>query len=207
MSKQLVIIGAGSVGGHVVSNLNLYFTKRIHPIFLDDDSTKHNKSFCGVNVFGSISDIKKFSIDTPIIIGISFPSIKIKIYKYLKELGFSTFPTLVSRSAWISQKVNVGEGTIIYPGSTINYNTNIGRFVIMNMNCAIGHDCIINDYTSLSPGVNLGGYTYVGKQSEVGIGASTLQFINIEDKSIIGGNCVVVKNVKSGTTVKGVPGK
>lgn len=207
MSKELIIVGAGSVGGHIVSNLNLYFTKRIHPIFLDDDHSKHNQKFCGVNIYGSLSDIKEFSQDTPIIIGISFPSIKLKIYKYLNELGYTNFPTLVSRSTWISNGVNIGKGSIIYPGCTVNYKTDIGDFVLMNMNCAIGHDCNINDYASLSPGVNLGGYTNIGKQCEIGIGASTLQFINIEEKSIVGGNCVVVKNVKSGSVVKGVPGR
>lgn len=174
---------------------------------MDDDSSKHNQKFCGVNIFGSISEVKKYSLDTPIIIGISFPSIKLKIYKYLKGLGYTNFPTLVSASTWISNDVEIGTGSIIYPGCSVNYKTDIGSFVIMNMNCAIGHDCTIEDYASLSPGVNLGGYTHIGKQSEIGIGASTLQFITIEDKSIVGGNCVVVKNVKSGSIVKGVPGR
>lgn len=207
MSRKLVIIGAGSVGGHIVSNLNLYFTKRVHPVFLDDDSNKHNQNFCGVNIYGGLSDIKQFDYYTPVIIGISFPSIKLKISKYLKKLGYKNFPTLVSKSTWISNNVNIGTGSIIYPGCTVNYKTDIENFVIMNMNCAIGHDCCIKDYASLSPGVNLGGYTTVGQQSEIGIGASTLQFINIEDQAIVGGNCVVVRDVKSGTIVKGVPGR
>ncbi len=207
MSKELIIIGAGSVGGHIVSNLNLYFTKRIHPIFLDDDQEKHNKKFCGVDILGGISEVEKFDLNCPVIIGISFPSIKIKIYNYLKKLGFDNFPTLVSRSTWISNEVEIGRGSIVYPGCTVNYNTNIGKFVIMNMNCAIGHDCVISDYASLSPGVNLGGYTKIGRQSEIGIGASTLQFINIGNESVVGGNCVVVRDVKSGVIVKGVPGR
>jgi len=207
MSRELIIIGAGSVGGHIVSNLNLYFTKRIHPVFLDDDTTKHNKHFCGVKIIGGISKIKDFSLNTPIIIGISFPSIKIKIYNYLIDLGYNNFPTLVSRSTWVSNEVNIESGSIIYPGCAINYNTDVGKFVIMNMNCAIGHDCTISDFASLSPGVNLGGNTNVGKQSEIGIGASTLQFINIGENAVVGGNCVVVRDVPSGLVVKGVPGR
>jgi sugar O-acyltransferase (sialic acid O-acetyltransferase NeuD family) len=207
MSKEIIILGAGSVGGHIVSNLNLYFSKRIKPIFLDDDVSKHNKSFCGINILGSISEIQKFNINTPVIIGIALPSIKLKIYQYLKSLGYINFPTLVSRNSWISNDIEIDKGSIIYPNCSVNYNTRIGEFVILNMNCAIGHDCTIKDYTSLSPGVSLGGNTCIGQLCEIGIGASTLQFITINDKAIIGGNCVVVKSVKANTVVKGVPGR
>jgi sugar O-acyltransferase (sialic acid O-acetyltransferase NeuD family) len=207
MSKEIIILGAGSVGGHIVSNLNLYFSKRVKPIFLDDDTTKHQKNFCGINILGSISEIKKFHINTPVIIGIALPNIKLKLYQYLKSLGYTNFPTLVSRNSWISNEIEIGKGSIIYPNCSVNYNTQIGNFVILNMNCAIGHDCTISDYTSLSPGVNLGGNTSIGELCEIGIGASTLQFITINNEAIVGGNCVVVKNVKSNTIVKGVPGR
>lgn len=207
MSKEVIILGAGSVGGHIVSNLNLYYSRRVKPVFLDDDTNKHNKTYCGINILGGISEIKKFNINTPVIIGIALPGIKLKMFQYLKSLGYTNFPTLVSRNSWISNQIEIDHGSIIYPNCSVNYNTQIGKFVILNMNCAIGHDCTINDYTSLSPGVNLGGNTLIGESCEIGIGASTLQFITINSQAIIGGNCVVVKDVQANTVVKGVPGR
>jgi acyl-[acyl carrier protein]--UDP-N-acetylglucosamine O-acyltransferase len=83
----------------------------------------------------------------------------------------------------------------------------IGDFVVMNMNCAIGHNCSIGQYSSFSPGVNLGGFTIVEDAVEMGIGASTKQFIKVGNNAIVGGNAMLVKNVSPNTTVVGVPAK
>ena len=77
----------------------------------------------------------------------------------------------------------------------------------MNMNCAIGHDCKLKDYTSLAPGVNFGGFTLVDTCVDVGIGACTIQNVRIGANSIIGGQSMVVRDVAPSTTVKGVPAR
>jgi acyl-[acyl carrier protein]--UDP-N-acetylglucosamine O-acyltransferase len=83
----------------------------------------------------------------------------------------------------------------------------IGDFVVMNMNCAIGHNCSIGQYSSFFPGVNLGGFTIIEDAVEMGIGASTKQFIKVGNNAIVGGNAMLVKNVSPNTTVVGVPAK
>jgi sugar O-acyltransferase (sialic acid O-acetyltransferase NeuD family) len=205
--NQLIIIGAGSVGGHIASNLNLYFKEDIEVLFFDDDETKIGQSFCGANVVGKVKEIKSYSKDSKIIVGIAFPKIKKNIISKLKSAGFTNFPSLISEKTWISQNVKLGEGVIIYPGCAVNYATQIQDFVVMNMNCAIGHDCIIGKYSSFSPGVNLGGHTQIGEFCEIGIGASTLQFIKIESNVKVGGNAMVTKNVKAFSKIKGIPAK
>lgn len=207
MQNQIIIIGAGSVGGHVAVNMNLYFDEELHPIFLDDDSSKHGKEFCGIEVLGSVTEIKTFSKSTPIVVGIAFPKVKQKIIKQLQLKGYTNFPKLISKRSWVSNNVEIGAGCIIYPGCSINYGSKIREFVVMNMNCAIGHDCLIQDFVSISPGVNLGGNTRIGQMSEVGIGASTLQSIKIGHKSIVGGSAMVTKSFPHKSKIKGVPAK
>ena len=207
MKEELIIIGAGSVGGHIASNLELYFDEKLVPIFLDDDSSKHDQKFCGCDIVGDISKINRFPKSTPIVVGIAFPKMKQKIIKKLQVRGYTNFPKLVSKNSWISNDVTIGDGSIIYPGCSINYGSNIGKFVVMNMNCAVGHDSLIENFVSFSPGVNLGGNTKIGQLSEVGIGASTLQFIEIGSESIIGGNAMVTKLFPPKSKIKGVPAK
>ena len=117
------------------------------------------------------------------------------------------FPSFISKNAWISKQVTIGNGAIIYPGVSINYETIVDDFVVMNMNCAIGHNCSIGKFSSFSPGVNLGGNTTIGNFVEMGIGSATIQGISIADNAKIGGQAMVVKNISEGKTVVGIPAK
>ena len=96
---------------------------------------------------------------------------------------------------------------ILYPGVSINYQTVVEDFVIMNMNCAIGHDCTIGKFSALAPGVNLGGFTILEEAVDMGIGAATKQNIIVGRDSVIGGQTMLIRNVEPGAKVAGVPGK
>lgn len=203
---ELYIIGAGSVGGHIASNWEEFDSPFQLKGFLDDNPNKHGQSFCGYPVFGSI-DLLRNMPHCAIVIGIAFPKIKIKILNRLKDIGDFYFPSLVSPNSWISKGVQIGEGSIIYPGTCINYGTRISDFVVINMNCAIGHDVLIEDFSSLAPGVNLGGHTHIGSAVELGIGSATKQFITIQDESVIGGQAMVIHDIPRKSLVAGVPAK
>lgn len=202
--KDLIIIGAGNVGGFLALNQEL-FDNQYHIIgFLDDDTNKIGKEFWKIPVLGKIEDINKFN-DVSVIIGVSNPKIKKNI---LKKIGDDFhFPNFISKNAWISNKVTIGKGVIIYPNVSINHETVIEDFVIINMNCAIGHDNTIKKCASLAPGVNFGGFTSVEAYVDIGIGACTVQQIKIGEGAIIGGQTMLLKDVEPYTTYVGVPGK
>lgn len=202
--KQIVIIGAGSVGGHIASNLALYGIEGKLVGFLDDDVNKQGKQFCGYPVLAGISwALDKADID--VVIGIAFPKIKAIILEKLALNPQLSYPTLVAKNAWLSNGTSLGKGTIIYPGTCINYGTAIGDFVVMNMNCSIGHDCTIASLCSLAPGVNLGGHTKIGESVELGIGSSTLQGITIGSHTVVGGQSIVNKSLPEKVIAVGVP--
>ncbi|ERM81540.1 hypothetical protein P872_09295 [Rhodonellum psychrophilum GCM71 = DSM 17998] len=203
---KLFIVGAGSVGGHIASNWEGYSKGQKLWGFLDDDSSKHGKEFCGYPVLGGLDFLKNYP-GSKLIIGIAFSQIKSKIITRLNNIGNFIFPAIISKNAWISNGVNIAEGTIIYPGTAVNYGCEIGSFVVINMNCALGHDVIIGDYTSLAPGVNLGGHTNIGIGVEMGIGTSTKQTIRIEDFAIVGGQAMVIEDIPAYSKSAGVPAK
>lgn len=203
--KDLVIIGAGNVGGFIAYNPNLFDQQYNILGFVDDDPGKLGKGFYGYQVLGDVNHVLAFSRNTALVIGIASPRIKKKIHHKLRGEGFS-YPSFVANNAWLSNKVNVGQGVIIYPGVSINYETKVGEFVIMNMNCAIGHNCEIGNYCALAPGVNLAGFTRIAEAVDIGIGVSTRQNIVVGDEAIIGGQTMLVKNVLPGSTIIGVPG-
>jgi len=205
--KELLIIGAGSVGGHLAINLSDYSAEYEILGFLDDDRNKIGKKFVGFPVLGNIDSIRDYGKSVHIAVGIAFPSIKSKIIKNLKKQGFHNYPNFISKNAWISELVKIGEGCIIYPGTSVNYNSILKDFVVINMNCALGHDCTLEDYVSLAPGVSLGGNIDIGPLTEIGIGVQSLQGIVIGKWSTVGAGAVVIKDVPDGATVVGNPGR
>ncbi|MGC4041458.1 MAG: NeuD/PglB/VioB family sugar acetyltransferase [Flavobacterium sp.] len=207
MTQKLLIIGAGSVGKFIAYNIN-QFSQSFEIIgFLDDDASKHNAVIAGFPVLGPTDKLHEFSgKGIALVWGIAFPSVKKKLFGNYKDLSFD-FPNFIAKDAWISEAVTFGRGCIIYPGTAINYETTIDDFVVINMNCSIGHNCSIHSFSSLAPGVNLGGNTKIGSCVEMGIGSSTVQGVVIENDVTVGGQAMVIVNVNQGDMVVGIPAK
>jgi len=207
MNKDFYIIGAGSVGGHIASNLDLYGLGNRKIFFLDNDKYKIGTFYAGYEVIDHEDSLLNAHKPVDVFIGVAFPKIKHQIYKKLCSNKNLLFPSLLAKNAWVSKGVEIGKGSIIYPNSSINYGSKIGDFVSINMNCAIGHHVSINDFSSLAPGVNCGGNSKLGIGIEMGIGSSCLQGIQIGDYSIIAGQAMVTKSFPNNSKVIGIPGK
>ncbi len=204
--KNLIIIGAGNVGGFLAYNQNLFEEQYNLLGFLDDDTSKLGKEFYGLKVIGNTEYLFSLDKNTAVVIGIAFPKAKRKVFEKIKDNG-NEFPSFVSKNAWLSNSVSVGKGVILYPGVSINYETVVEDFVIMNMNCAIGHNCTIGKFSALAPGVNLAGFTKIEEAVDMGIGSATKQNIIVGKDAVIGGQTMLVKNVEPGSKAAGVPGR
>ncbi len=117
------------------------------------------------------------------------------------------FATLIDPSVEMSDRVTVGEGTIICAHTIITVNISIGNHVIINLDCTIGHDSVLNDFVTLYPSVNVSGITTIGYCTELGTGMQIIQGITVGSHSIIGAGAVVVKNIPDKCTAIGCPAK
>jgi sugar O-acyltransferase (sialic acid O-acetyltransferase NeuD family) len=204
--RDLIIIGAGNVGAFLAYNLELFEGSYKLLGFLDDDPKKSGTTLAGYPVLGKTSDIHQYPAATAVAVGIASPRTRRRIVEGIMHLPLE-FPSFIARNAWLSKAVTVGKGVIIYPGVSINYESVLGDFVIMNMNCALGHNAGIGNYCTLAPGVNFGGFTTLEECVDVGIGAATRQNTHIGRNSIIGGQAMITATVPEGTLMVGVPGK
>ncbi len=207
MKEKLIIIGAGNIGGFISYNVDSFGDYEVLG-FLDDNVEKIGKQLYGNTVLGRIDSIDEYLADAPlaVVIAIASPRIKNKIINFLKPKNIR-FPNFISPDVWISKEVRVGEGVILYPGVCINYESVVGDFVVMNMNCSIGHNCTVDYGCTLAPGVNFAGFTHARPFADVGIGATTRQDIVIGEFSRIGGQAMLVKNVPAYAVVFGNPGR
>jgi sugar O-acyltransferase (sialic acid O-acetyltransferase NeuD family) len=117
------------------------------------------------------------------------------------------FATLISPSARISSKSQVGEGTIVSPGVIIASHTTLGRHVLVNRGVLIGHHTEISDYVTIQPGANIAGVCKIGEAAYIGMGAVVLDHVTIGAHSIVGAGAVVNKDVPDHVQVVGVPAR
>lgn len=127
--------------------------------------------------------------------------------KNIATTNHRNFVSLIHPSANISNRANIGEGTVVMAGVSINADVTIGKHCIINTNASVDHDCAVEDYVHLSPNVALGGSVKIGEGSHIGIGACVIQGIQIGKWCAIGAGAVVIRNVPDGATVVGNPGR
>lgn len=135
---NLLILGAGSHGWDVLEIAkSLRIFSKIS--FLDDDTSKKN-------VIGSWNDASLFLPDYPVAIVAVGDEDTRKIWsKKLDVLGFIT-PTLIHPSAFISEDVTIGIGTVICARATIASGVQIGTGCIITSGSTIPRKTIIPNW-------------------------------------------------------------
>ncbi|MFR4518306.1 MAG: transferase [Dorea sp.] len=97
--------------------------------------------------------------------------------------------------------------SILCAGTILTTNITIGKHVIINLDCTVGHDAIIEDYSTLYPSVNVSGMSTIGRGSEIGTGVNIIQGKTIAQDVIVGAGSVVVKDLLESGTYVGIPAK
>ncbi len=208
--KKLVIIGASGFGREVA-----WLVERINEKemtweilgFLDDNIDMIGKSINGYSVLGTIDNIDTYS-HAFFVCAIGSSKVRESIIKRIKDINPEIqYATLIDPSVEMSPLVNIGEGTIICAHTIITVNIQIGCHVIINLDCTIGHDAVLQDYVTLYPSVNVSGITNIGHAVELGTGMQIIQGKTIGDHSIVGAGAVVVKDIPARCTAVGSPAK
>lgn len=208
--KDLIIFGASGFGREVA-----WLCDRINRVspsfkllgFLDDDDTLRGKKINGLSVLGKTADAPRYK-DAFFVCAVGASKVREKIVSNLKAASDGIrFATLIDPSAEMSELVNIGEGSIICAHSILTVNISIGSHVIINLDCTVGHDAVIGDFSTLYPSANISGMTRIGHGCELGTGMQIIQGKSIGDGSVIGAGAVVIRDIPSGCTAVGNPAK
>ncbi len=206
MLKNLIIVGAGGFGREVA-----WLAERINAQnptwnllgFLDDTAEKANTTIGGYPVLGKI-DTAPIYPDAFFVCAIGASKSRKAV---IKKMGNVKFATLIDPSVLLSNRVKIGEGSIICAGTIMTVDISIGNHVIINLDCTVGHDAVLNDYVTLYPSVNISGMTNIGECSEMGTGTQIIQGKKVGCSSIVGAGAVVVRDIPEKCTAVGTPAK
>jgi sugar O-acyltransferase (sialic acid O-acetyltransferase NeuD family) len=206
--KDLYIIGAGGFGREVawlVERINEKQATWNLKGFIDDNQEIWGTKEDGYLVYGGCNYLKSLN-NIYAVCAVGSARIRKKIIKKFSDSQVK-FATVIDPSVILSDKVEIGEGTIICAGTIITVDVKIGKHVIINLDCTIGHDDLIHDFVTIYPSVNVSGMVDIGERSELGTGTQIIQGKTIATNTIIGAGAVVINDcVESGTYV-GSPAK
>lgn len=206
--KKIAIFGAGGFGREVkwlINEINKQ-SKQWEFIGFFDDDFSHALYLKEEHKLGSSSDLSEWKEPLHIVFAIGNPVVKRKICESIQN-PLLQFPVLIHPNVLMGNDVVIGEGTIICAGCLLTVNMKIGRHVILNLGCTVGHDSIIGDFSSFMPSVNISGEVNIGEAVYTGTGAKIINQLSIGEETIIGAGAVVSKTLPPKCTAVGIPAK
>ena len=174
--------------------------------YVDDDTFKKDSMYYDYSTLGSPEKIAEAykGKDLWYYCAIGNNDVRAAVVERLDKLGWHA-GILVHPSAIFARNIAIGEGTYIGPGAIVCPNAVIGKHVLINTRAVIGHDAIIEDFSQLCPGAQINGACRVARGALIGSNASLLPGASVGEWATVGGNSQVIRSVKAGATVYGVP--
>ena len=115
------------------------------------------------------------------------------------------FISLIHPSLQQWQNTTWGEGCIALRNVVVSCDVTIGNFVTLMDNCIIGHDARIGDWSSVGAATMMAGFSSIGSMVTLHPHVELLPHKSVADNATVGAGSVVLRNVKEGITVFGVP--
>lgn len=117
------------------------------------------------------------------------------------------FINLIHKTARLGSNVDLGVGNIIAAFTSIGADAKIGNCNMIQSYTVIGHDAVIGDYNRIDTHVTCVGGIKIDNYCTIHTGAVINHKVTVHDNAKVGACSFVIRNVKAGTTVLGVPAK
>jgi len=204
--KNLIIIGARGFGRevfHLATQCKGYLSEFKVKGFLDDKADALDGLRGYPTIVGPAEAYAPESDDV-FVCALGDAKFKRKYVELVLEKG-GLFHTLIHPSAIISPNASFGQGAIILSNVFVSCEVRLGDFVTLQPFCAIGHDARIGAFAHLNAYAFMGGYAQLEEGVTLHTGAKVLPHKKVGAWATVGAGSVVLRNVKPGQTVFGVP--
>lgn len=203
---KAVIIGAGAQGRVALDLINS--NQEFNEIeFLDDDASKWNTCLNGVKIAGPISSLESYDKNNfRALIALGNPIARKKVAHRLDQIG-APLMNLIHNSAYIASSVSLGEGNTFCAQAIINSNAEIKSHVLVNNIAVVEHDSLLNNYTTVCPGAQIGGRVDLAEGAFICTGAIVLPRLKIGEYSVLAAGSVLTKDLPDHVLAMGAPAR
>lgn len=205
--NKIIIVGAGGFGRELlqwIKDINSETPTWKISGFIDDNTHALDGIEIDYKIIGTIKNWQPKE-DEEFALAMGSPELKRKIVAQLKEKG-AKFATVIHPKAILTEFTKYGEGFIMFPGSKLSVNSEVGNFVTL-LATFIGHDTYIGDYSVISGGCNVVRNVHIGNDVFLAAGVCIAQNVKIGDGAYLGLGCVVLKDVPPEATMFGNPAR
>ena len=121
--------------------------------------------------------------------------------------GGGHLATVIHPSCTVSPYARIGAGSVLIGHGVINPDCRLGENVIVDWDCTIGHDGVLEDGVFLSPGCHLGGRVRCGRDAFLGLGAVVVPDTTIGAGATVGAGAVVTADIPAHVVAVGNPAR
>ena len=205
--KQLIIIGAGGMGRtlfDIASESVGYGTEFRIKGFIDDNLAALDGFEGYPPVLARISDYE-IEPDDVFTFSIGGDSRCDCIERVVRK--GAEFINLIHKTARVGTNVRMGKGNIVAAFTTIGPDCVIGDYNMIQSYTVIGHDACIGSFNRIDTHVTCVGGTKVLNKATIHTAAVINHKVTVGDRAKVGACSFVIRSVKEGQTVFGVPAK
>ena len=204
---KIIIFGAGAQSKITIDILNE--NDQFEIIGIIDSKLEIGSMFYGYKIVGrqqNLQNLKKeYSFEGGIIaIGDNYSRYLVS-REILKQLPDFIFINAISSFSKISPTAKIGRGNLIMAGNIINSEAEIKDHCMMMTKSTLEHNCLMNNYSSISAGVTTGGFVLIGEFSAIALGVIIFDRVEIGENVVIGSGSLVHKSLESNFLYYGSP--
>jgi sugar O-acyltransferase (sialic acid O-acetyltransferase NeuD family) len=203
-TEAVIVFGAGGHAKVVIDALQILGYSSNDIIVRDDRDELHGTTLLGCSVEAPITPPRGFTGRVHAAVGSA--AVRKKLLER-SEVAVERWLTVIHPGASVAGSSEIGQGSLVAAQAVVGPCAKVGTGVIVNHGAVVDHDCWIGAYSHVAPCASLGGGVQIGERVLVGAGARILPGLKIGDDVTIGAGAVVVNDIPSGQSWRGVPAK
>ncbi|HEY1602679.1 MAG TPA: NeuD/PglB/VioB family sugar acetyltransferase [Pirellulales bacterium] len=196
---ELIIIGAGSQAKAIISAAR-QAGMTVRAIY-DDDCARCGQTVLGVPITGPLTQA----------VGALVPAVMCiddaQQRKAIAEQLDISWGTVIHPNAFLHPSATVGPGTVILEGVVIQPSVTIGKHVLVAANATVAHDCVVENFAHIGPGVDLAGAVRIGEGAIISVGAVVIPNMRVGAWTTVGPRAAVICDLPDHIHAAGLPAK
>jgi sugar O-acyltransferase (sialic acid O-acetyltransferase NeuD family) len=206
--QQIVILGAGGHAREVLDVIDAINQEKpqfemlgfvVEPGYQQPGRLINDKA-----VLGHFDWLEEHKHEVKAVCGVGFSAPRYRVVQKAETIGVE-FANLIHPTALLTRWVTLGRGVIITAGCILTNQITIGDHVHINRMSNIGHDNLLEDFVTVSPGVNLSGNVTLRQGCFIGTGASIIEGQTVGPWARVGAGAAVITDIPENSTAVGVP--